>query len=137
MRYAEPVFKAIKLPLSVLNAKPYQLSGGENVRAALALATITNPEYLLLDEPFGDLDPITLREVANALKNITDQLGTTIIFISHHMDFVNEVSHRAIMIENGDITMDGNPLDVTSKLIEIGHATYMEHAMVDYKIIKS
>lgn len=137
MRYAEPVFKAIKLPLSVLNAKPYQLSGGENVRAALALATITNPEYLLLDEPFGDLDPITLREVANALKNITDQLGTTIIFISHHMDFVNEVAHRAILIEDGDITMDGNPLDVTSKLIEIGHATYMEHAMVDYKIIKS
>jgi methyl coenzyme M reductase system subunit A2 len=134
IKYAGPIFKAMELPISVLDSKPYQLSGGENVRAALALATITNPDYLLLDEPFGDLDPITLREVANSLKVISERFGTTIILISHHMDFVNEVAHRAVLIDNGDITMDGDPLAVTSKLIEIGHATYMEHAMVDYKI---
>ncbi|MCL7476296.1 MAG: ATP-binding cassette domain-containing protein [ANME-2 cluster archaeon] len=134
IKHAEPIFHAMRLPLSVLNAKPYQLSGGENVRAALALATITHPEYLLLDEPFGDLDPITLREVANSLKNISKHFGTTIILISHHMDFVTEVAHRAILIDNGDIIMDGAPLAVTSKLIEIGHATYMEHAMTDYVI---
>ena len=134
IKHAEPIFHAIRLPLSVLNSKPYQLSGGENVRAALALAMITNPEYLLLDEPFGDLDPITLREVSNALKNISKHFGTTVILISHHMDFVTEVAHRAILIDNGDITMDGDPLAVTSKLIEIGNATYMEHAMTDYAI---
>jgi methyl coenzyme M reductase system subunit A2 len=134
IKYAEPIFQAIRLPLSILNAKPYQLSGGENVRAALALAVITNPEYLLLDEPFGDLDPITLRDVANALKNITKRFGTTIIFISHHMDFVTEVAHRAILIENGDIIMDNDPLTATRKLVEIGHATYMKHAMIDYQI---
>ncbi len=134
IKYAGPIFDAIKLPMSVLDSKPYQMSGGENVRAALALAMITNPDYLLLDEPFGDLDPITLREVANSLKVVSERFGTTIILISHHMDFVNEVAHRAILIDNGDITMDGDPLAVTSKLIEIGHATYMEHAIVDYKI---
>ena len=133
-KHAGPIFDAMKLPMSVLDSKPYQLSGGENVRAALALAMITNPDYLLLDEPFGDLDPITLREVANSLKVVSEKFGTTIILISHHMDFVNEVAHRAILIDNGDITMDGDPLAVTSKLIEIGHATYMEHAIVDYKI---
>lgn len=132
VKHAEPIFNAMRLPLSVLNAKPYQLSGGENVRAALALATITNPEYLLLDEPFGDLDPITLRDVANSLKRIAERFGTTIIFISHHMDFVTEVAHRAVLIDNGDITMDGDPLAVTSKLIEEGHATYMENALTDY-----
>ncbi len=134
IKHAGPIFDAMKLPMSVLDSKPYQMSGGENVRAALALAMITNPEYLLLDEPFGDLDPITLREVANSLKVVSEKFGTTIILISHHMDFVNEVAHRAILIDNGDITMDGDPLAVTSKLIEIGHATYMEHAIVDYKI---
>jgi methyl coenzyme M reductase system subunit A2 len=133
-KHAGPIFEAMKLPVSVLDSKPYQLSGGENVRAALALAMITNPDYLLLDEPFGDLDPITLREVANSLKVVSERFGTTIILISHHMDFVNEVAHRAILIDNGDITMDGDPLAVTSKLIEIGHATYMEHAIVDYNI---
>ena len=134
MKHAVPIFEALKLPLSVLDSKPYQMSGGENVRAALALAMITNPDYLLLDEPFGDLDPITLREVANSLKVVSEKFGTTIILISHHMDFVTEVAHRAILIDNGDITMDGDPLAVTSKLIEIGHATYMEHAIVDYQI---
>jgi len=133
-KHAGPIFDAMKLPMSVLDSKPYQLSGGENVRAALALAMITNPDYLLLDEPFGDLDPITLREVANSLKVVSEKFGTTIILISHHMDFVTEVAHRAILIDNGDITMDGDPLAVTSRLIEIGHATYMEHAIVDYKI---
>ena len=133
-KHAGPIFDAMKLPMSVLDSKPYQLSGGENVRAALALAMITNPDYLLLDEPFGDLDPITLREVANSLKVVSEKFGTTIILISHHMDFVTEVAHRAILIDNGDITMDGDPLAVTSKLIEIGHASYMEHAIVDYQI---
>ncbi len=134
MKHAVPIFEAMELPLSVLDSKPYQMSGGENVRAALALAMITNPDYLLLDEPFGDLDPITLREVANSLKVVSEKFGTTIVLISHHMDFVSEVAHRTILIDNGDITMDGDPLAVTSKLIEIGHASYMEHAIVDYQI---
>jgi methyl coenzyme M reductase system subunit A2 len=119
-KHAGPIFEAMKLPISVLDSKPYQM--------------ITNPDYLLLDEPFGDLDPITLREVANSLKVVSEKFGTSIILISHHMDFVNEVAHRAILIDNGDITMDGDPLAVTSKLIEIGHASYMEHAIVDYQI---
>ena len=134
-KYAEPIFEAMWLPISALDAKPYQLSGGENVRAALALATITQPEYLLLDEPFGDLDPRTLREVANSLKRFNAQFNTTIVFISHHMDFVNELAHRAIMIENGKITMDDEPMAVTKKLIEVGHATYMKHALKDYSIV--
>lgn len=136
-KYAEPIFEAMNLPLSALEAKPYQLSGGENVRAALALATITQPEYLLLDEPFGDLDPRTLREVANSLKRFNEQFNTTIIFISHHMDFVNELAHRAIMIENGKITMDDEPMAVTKKLIQVGHASYMKHALKDYSIVTS
>lgn len=135
MKHAGPLFQALKLPLSVLDAKPHQLSGGENVRTALSLATITNPEYLLLDEPFGDLDPLTLREVANSLKRINELYSTTIIFISHHMDFVTELAHRAILIDKGKITMDGDPMEVTSKLIEEGHATYMKHAMKDYTIV--
>jgi methyl coenzyme M reductase system subunit A2 len=63
--------------------------------------------------------------------------NTTIIFISHHMDFVNELAHRAIMIENGKITMDDEPMAVTTKLIEVGHATYMKHALKDYSIVTS
>lgn len=130
-KHAHPIFEAMKLPSSVLDAKPYQLSGGEKVRAALALATITKPEYLLLDEPFGDLDPITLREVANSLKSLNERFNTTIVFVSHHMDFVTELAHRTILIDRGKIIMDGNPLKASRKLVEMGNARYLEHALTE------
>ncbi|MFZ3384796.1 MAG: ATP-binding cassette domain-containing protein, partial [Candidatus Methanoperedens sp.] len=109
LNFAKPVFDAVDLPIEVLDVKPYQISGGENVRAALALALSTKPSILLLDEPFGDLDPITLRDVANALKNVNKTFNTTIIFISHHIDFIREVAQRAILIDKGHIVMDGEP----------------------------
>lgn len=66
--YAIPVFEALNLPLEILDKKPYQISGGEHVRAYIATALATYPDILMLDEPFGDLDPVTLRDVTNSLK---------------------------------------------------------------------
>ncbi|MFQ6118776.1 MAG: ATP-binding cassette domain-containing protein [Methanosarcinales archaeon] len=126
LKYSEPIFKAMDLPLSALDAMSYQLSGGENVRAMLALALAPNPEFLLLDEPFGDLDPITLRDVTNSLKNINRDFGTTIVLVSHHVDFVKEVSHRAILVENGDIVMDGDPEEVCNEFIRRSKAPYLK-----------
>jgi ATPase components of various ABC-type transport systems, contain duplicated ATPase len=125
--HAVEVFEALDLPLSVLDKTPYQISGGEHVRAYIALALVSRPEILILDEPFGDLDPVTLRDVTNSLKRINQKFGTSIVFVSHHMDFVREAAHRAILIDNAKIIMDGRPDDVCSKLIEMSHATYLEH----------
>ena len=107
--YAKPVFEALDLPMEVLDKTPYQISGGEHVRAFIALSLTTSPEYLMLDEPFGDLDPVTLRDVTNSLKRINERFGTTIVLVSHHMDFVREVAHRAILIENGAIVNGWKP----------------------------
>ncbi len=126
-KHAVDVFEALDLPLSVLDKTPYQISGGEHVRAYIALALVSRPEILILDEPFGDLDPITLRDVTNSLKRINQKFGTSIIFVSHHMDFVREAAHRAILIDNAKIIMDGKPDEVCSKLIEMSHAKYLEH----------
>ncbi len=133
LNYAKPVFEAVDLPLSVLDVKPYQISGGENVRAALALALATKPSILLLDEPFGDLDPITLRDVANALKNINKAFNTTIIFISHHIDFIKEVAQRAVLIDKGQILVDGNPANVCGEFIKASNARYLNKCIEDYK----
>jgi methyl coenzyme M reductase system subunit A2 len=127
--YAKPVFEALDLPMEVLDKTPYQISGGEHVRAFIALSLATSPEYLLLDEPFGDLDPVTLRDVTNSLKRINERFGTTIVLVSHHMDFVREVAHRAILIENGDLAMDGRPTDVCQELINRSNAPYLEHSL--------
>ncbi|WP_340820793.1 ABC transporter ATP-binding protein [Methanolobus sp. WCC4] len=125
--HAAEVFEALDLPMSVLDKTPYQISGGEHVRAYIALALVSRPEILMLDEPFGDLDPVTLRDVTNSLKNINRKFGTTIVFVSHHTDFVKEAAHRAILLDSAKIVMDGEPDEVCDRLIEMSHAVYLEH----------
>lgn len=129
--YAKPVFEALDLPMEVLDKNPCQISGGEHVRAFIALSLATSPEYLMLDEPFGDLDPVTLRDVTNSLKRINECFGTTIVLVSHHMDFVREVAHRALLIENGALVMEGKPAEVCQELINRSNAPYMEHSLED------
>jgi methyl coenzyme M reductase system subunit A2 len=125
--YAKDIFAALDLPLEILDKTPYQISGGEHVRAYIALALITHPEILILDEPFGDLDPVTLRDVTNSLKRINSNMGTTIVLVSHHMDFVREAAHRAILIDNAKVIMDGKPEEVCDRLVRMSHASYLEH----------
>ncbi len=125
LNYSKPVFEAVNLPLGILDVKPYQMSGGENVRAALALALASKPSILLLDEPFGDLDPITLRDVANSLKSINKTFNTTIIFVSHHIDFIKEVAQRAVLIDKGHIIHDGDPKLVCDEFIKASNARYL------------
>jgi methyl coenzyme M reductase system subunit A2 len=127
--YARPVFEALDLPMEILDKTPYQISGGEHVRAFIALSLATSPEYLMLDEPFGDLDPVTLRDVTNSLKRINERFGTTIVLVSHHMDFVREVAHRAVLIDNGALAMDGKSAEVCQELINRSNAPYMEHSL--------
>ena len=119
------IFNILDLPLTILDRKPNQISGGEHVRAFIALNLITNPKYLILDEPFGDLDPVTLRDVTNSLKRINKIYGTTIIIISHHMDFVKEVSHKTILIEKGSILKIGIPSSTCEYFIKKSKAFYL------------
>ncbi|WP_406660686.1 ABC transporter ATP-binding protein [Methanolobus sp. ZRKC3] len=128
-QHAKDIFDALDLPMEILDKTPYQISGGEHVRAYIALALATYPEILILDEPFGDLDPITLRDVTNSLKKVNSQFGTTIVLVSHHMDFVKEVAHRTVLMDNAKIIMDGKPDEVCGKLIEMSHAKYLDRSI--------
>ena len=126
--FAEPVFRLMDLDRSILWKLPDQLSGGEKVRAALSILLAASPKILILDEPFGDIDPITLREVSNAIKKINSEYETTIILVSHHVDFVREVSHRAILIDKGTITADGDPNYVCDIFLAKCGAAYLRHS---------
>ncbi|MBV1767300.1 MAG: ATP-binding cassette domain-containing protein, partial [Methanobacterium sp.] len=124
-KYAAPIFDALRLPLEILDRKSYELSGGQKVRATMALALASEPELLILDEPFGDLDPITLRSVSNSLKRINNEFQTTFLMVSHHIDFIKEVSNRSIMIEKGKLVMDGNSDDLCEEFIKRSQAKYL------------
>jgi methyl coenzyme M reductase system subunit A2 len=125
-KFAKPLFELLSLDPEVLWKLPDQLSGGEKVRASLAILLAARPRVLILDEPFGDIDPITLREVSNAIKSINAELGTTILLVSHHVDFVKEVSHRAIFFESGAIVADGRPEDVGNIFLSSCNAPYLK-----------
>ena len=105
------LFDALDLPLDILGRKSYELSGGQKVRAMLALVLVSKPDILLLDEPFGDLDPKTLRTVANSLKRICKEFGTTIVMVSHNTDFIKELSNRAVFIDEGRLEDDTEDVD--------------------------
>ena len=126
IKYAESIFSALDLSMDVLDKYPQELSGGEMVRTMLAITLAPKPDILLLDEPFGDLDPITLRDVTNSLKRINAEFGTTILLISHHLDFVREVSHHAILIDDGEFIMEGEPDVVCDELIQRSDAVYLQ-----------
>jgi len=134
-KFAEPVFELLSLDPKVMWSLPEQLSGGERVRASLAILLAARPRILILDEPFGDIDPITLREVSNAIKSINAEFGTTILLVSHHVDFVKEVSHRAMLIENGALAADGNPDEVCNAFLASCHAPYLKYLEERYAAV--
>ncbi len=120
------LFEALDLPLDILPRKSYELSGGQKVRAMLALVLVSKPDILLLDEPFGDLDPKTLRTVSNSLKRICKEFGTTIVMVSHNTDFIRELSNRAVFIDQGLLKDDTEDVDkLVDDFIGFCHADYL------------
>ena len=85
---------------------PSQLSGGEQQRVAIARAIVNNPKLLICDEPTGNLDPDTSREIMGILEKINQELGTTIIMATHDKDIVNRMKKRVIVIENSVLAGD-------------------------------
>lgn len=84
---------------------PVQLSGGELQRVAIARSLILSPDVLLADEPTGNLDPETGREIVKLLLEINEK-GTTIIMATHNMEIVNSLSKRVIALDKGQIIRD-------------------------------
>ena len=121
------IFESLDLDMDILHRKSYELSGGQKVRVMLALILVSRPKFLLLDEPFGDLDPITLRDVTNALKTISKDYGITIVMISHNTDFIKELSNRAVFMDDGKIIDDSEDIDkIVDNFIDFCHADYLK-----------
>ncbi|WP_294705111.1 amino acid ABC transporter ATP-binding protein [uncultured Fusobacterium sp.] len=85
------------------NFYPKALSGGQKQRVAIARAMAKNPEVLLFDEPTSALDPEMVNEVLNVIQNLRDTTDMTMVIVSHEIDFVNKISDRIVVMENGNI----------------------------------
>lgn len=99
--------------------KPAELSGGMRKRVGLARALITNPEYILYDEPTTGLDPIMSESIDNLIKELSDKLKVTSIIVTHDMISVNIVAERVAMAHEGKIYFTGTPKELVASEDEV------------------
>ncbi|WP_018296677.1 methionine ABC transporter ATP-binding protein [Corynebacterium lubricantis] len=87
--------------------RPRQLSGGQRQRVGIARALVTNPRVLLCDEPTSALDPLTTTQILDLLTQINEELGITILIITHQMDVVARIGDYVAVLENGELIENG------------------------------
>ncbi len=93
---------------------PFDLSGGEKRRAAIAGVIAMQPEILVLDEPVAGLDPAGREEILALVKKLQKEVSPTIILVSHNMDDIAVMADRIVALKDGKIVMDGTPKEVFS-----------------------
>ena len=84
---------------------PDQLSGGEQQRTAIARALVNHPRILIADEPTGNLDPVTSREIIKLITRV-NELGTTMVMATHNAEIVNALRRRVIHLDHGSVVRD-------------------------------
>ncbi len=101
------VLKALDLVGLKSRTKSYpdQLSGGEQQRVAIARAIVNSPKLLICDEPTGNLDPDTSLGIMKVIEKIND-LGTTVVMVTHDKEMVNKMKKRVILLDNGKLIKD-------------------------------
>lgn len=93
---------------------PFDLSGGEKRRAAIAGVIAMQPEILVLDEPVAGLDPAGREEILALVKKLQKEVSPTIILVSHNMDDIAVMADRIVALKDGKIVADGTPKEVFS-----------------------
>jgi cell division transport system ATP-binding protein len=85
---------------------PNELSGGEQQRVCIARAIVNEPKVLICDEPTGNLDPKTSKEIVKVINSINKEMGATVIMVTHDKEIVNSMKKRVITLEKGVLKND-------------------------------
>ena len=98
---------------------PFEISGGQQQRLAMASALSMKPQILVLDEPTSNLDPIGKEEVFTVTRRINQEEGLTVIIAEHEVEVIAEYADKVILLEEGKITQVGTPEELFPKLVDI------------------
>ena len=115
--------KIVGLTEDYLTKSPFDLSGGEKRRVAIAGVISMKPKVLVLDEPTAGLDPVGKNDLLSLIKSYNETTNSTVIFVSHNMDDVALIADRVLVLSAGNIVMNGTVPEVYSKgkeLLELG-----------------
>lgn len=133
---AYDALRKVGLPDELFYQSPFELSGGQKRRVAIAGVLAMKPEVLILDEPTAGLDPRGREEILHQIKQLQTETGMTILLVSHSMEDVAEYVDRIIVMNKGSVMYDDEPKEVFRhyrELEEVGLAapqiTYIMHAL--------
>lgn len=135
---AVEALQLVGFPEKYYRKSPFDLSGGQKRRAAIAGVLAMKPEVLVLDEPTAGLDPMGRDQILDQISYLHKQTGITVILVSHSMEDIAKYVEQIIVMNNGKKMFDGTPKEVFShykELEQIGLAapqvTYVMHALAD------
>jgi peptide/nickel transport system ATP-binding protein len=128
-RRAEEVLEMVSIEPQYLKFFPHELSGGMKQRVALALSLVLEPKFVLLDEPTTGLDVVVQRSILQNLKELQQELGFSVLLISHDLGAIMEVSDQVAVMYNGEI-VDIQP---ARQLLETPKHSYSESLLDSYR----
>jgi energy-coupling factor transporter ATP-binding protein EcfA2 len=106
-----PLLRLVRLD-GLQNRETFSLSGGQKQRVSLASALMLAPEFLILDEPTSELDPIGKEEVFDAVRRLRDEHNTTILMIEHAVEPLAEFADRIFVMDQGRVVAEGTPREL-------------------------
>ena len=109
---AKELIKMVELPEEFLDRDPSELSGGQQQRIGVIRALAADQQIILMDEPFGALDPLTREALQRLVKRLQQQMGRTIIMVTHDMDEAIRLADRIVIMDQGHIIQNASPDDV-------------------------
>ncbi len=113
----------VGLSEDILDKSPFELSGGQKRRVAIAGVLVMEPEIIVLDEPAAGLDPNGRNEIFYFIQKLYEKFGITVILVSHNMEEITRLVERVIVMNKGTIEMDGHVKDIfkdTERLEQLG-----------------
>ncbi|OJG72344.1 glycine betaine/L-proline transport ATP binding subunit [Enterococcus phoeniculicola] len=109
---AEKMIDLVELPREMLDRYPDELSGGQQQRIGVVRALAANQDIILMDEPFGALDPITRDALQDLVKDLQERLGKTIVFVTHDMDEALKLANRIAIMSEGKVIQFDTPENI-------------------------
>ncbi len=113
----------VRIDPKYFDASPFDLSGGQKRRVAIAGIMAMDPEVLILDEPAAGLDPVGREEILGGIRSYQRERKNTVIIVSHSMEDMARYSDRLVVMDHGKVAMEGTCADIfsqTEKLVEVG-----------------
>lgn len=133
---AKEALASVRFPQELFGNPPFDLSGGQKRRVAIAGVLAMKPEVLILDEPTAGLDPAGRDEILGLISQMHKELGITVILVSHSMEDVAKYVDRIIVMNQGSVMYDGAPKDVFRQYKELEavglaapQVTYLMHEL--------